>query len=205
MPLAVNDVVRVSCRYSLETGQDHVNVYYWKCTTASTDSDLSILGDIHSTLGGAYANIAAFMTNLATPVDIKGDVVQFSGGLLTLVRNMGTIPYSPSTVPSGTGDALPPGNAALVKFLTGIGKVYGRKFVGALIEAQQQNGVLSSGLITGLQTYASLINTVITLTTSGALTPGVMSKKLSDFVAYNGYEVASNMAYQRRRRPGTGS
>lgn len=205
MPMAVGEVARCSIRYSMAQGQDHVNVHYYRCTTASTQTDASLLADFEDELGTIYSNMNAQFTNTADPLDVKVDIVEFVGGKETIIRNLGTIPLTTNTVPGATGEPLPPGVAALVKLLTGIGKTYGRKFLGMLTESAQNSGVLNAGTITALEVVAAAILNGITFSASGDAESGVMSKRSTQFEAFTAYDIGSQMAYQRRRRPGTGS
>lgn len=205
MPLGLGDVVRVSVRHALSAEQDHVNVYYYECTLPMSGSDAEIVSDIENEMSTAYSLLTTHLTNTATPVDVKVDEVAFVGGVEKVIRNVGTVPFTPTSPPAAAGEPLPPGVAALVKFLTGIGKTYGRKFIGMFAEGAQSDGVLVAGVLTALEAFAAVLLSTISGTTSGTLQPGVMSKPNAAFVPFTVYDVASQMAYQRRRRPGTGS
>jgi len=204
MALNALDVLRVSVRFRLSSDQDHVNVYYVMANGAITDSDGDILAALADHYDTAYSACATNISNLCDPVDLKADVVEFSGGEMVVVRNLGTTPFTMTTAPSAAGDAMPPGNAALVKFLTGIGKVYARKFIGMFTEAAQANGILTAPYMAQLATYGAQVLSDIALT-GGDLVAGVMSKKLAGFVETLTAEVVDVVSYQRRRRPGTGS
>jgi len=199
------DVIRVSARFAMSSGQDHVNVFHYQTDPfGATEDDATVMSEIHDQLDSAYSNITAHLSNTASPVDLKFDIVEFIGGVETIVRNLGLIPFDVTTPPGGTGEALPPGNAGLVKMLTGIGKVYGRKYVGMLLEGGQNGGTLGASLLTALDVFGGIVYDSFA---GAAVTylAGVMSKKLAEFVPFIEYEVNPEIAYQRRRRPGTGS
>ena len=206
MPLLAGDVLRCSVRFSDVNGNDHVNVYYLRAPFEITDSDATIMAAIADYFDDAYSELATNISNLVTEIDIKIDEVEWVGGVLEVTRNLGTVPWSMTTSPSAAGDPLPPGVAALVKFLTGVGKTYGRKFIGMICEAAQASGIITSGLQSQLASYAGVILAGISgILTGGDLDAGVMSVKIHGFQEYNNYDVSDVVAYQRRRRQGTGS
>lgn len=206
MPLSTNDVLRVSVRYADPNGNDHINVYYVQADGDITDTDAIILQALEGYLGAAYSEVATNLSNAITPVDLKADVVLFVGGQMEVIRNLGTYPFSPSVAASASAEPMPSGNAALVKFLTGYGKTYGRKFVGMFTEAAQANGILTTGFQSQLADFAAVVLAGITSgLTGGGLVAGVMSKVFAGFVPYTTYDVSDVVAYQRRRRLGTGS
>ena len=205
MAMNAGDVIRASARFRLGADQDHVNVYYYRAVTAISWDDTVILQQVRDHLAGAYGDLHDKLTNRADPIDVKIDQVEFVGGVETIVRNLGTIPFTMTLPPSGTGEALPPGVAALVKFLTGVGKVYGRKFVGMLLESAQSNGSILAATLANLEQYAAKILAGIESGGSLLWETGVMSKKLGAFKEFTSYDASTNVAYQRRRRPGTGS
>lgn len=205
MTVVYPNILRASCRFSMAQGQDHVNVYYFRADTGYSETDVATLGYIEDHMDSIYGNLTAHLSNTADAVDIKVDVVAFVGGVETIIRNVGTTPFNLTVPPAATGEPLPPGVAGLVKLLTGIGKVYGRKFIGMLTEGAQNSGVLGVAVLAALEVVAAIMVATITAPVSGDLIPGVMSKRETDFVAFASYDVSSNMAYQRRRRAGTGS
>jgi hypothetical protein len=201
------DVLRVACRTNLESAQDCVNVYHFEAQFFSDQDDSDVLAAIVDKMQTAYSALNPNISNLVDVIDIKVDVVEFIGGVLKIVRAVGLVPWSGGAFsPTAAGEALPPGVAGLVKFLTGIGKVYGRKFIGGIVEASQAGGVLGSGFLTQLGTYAAALMVPIEVI-SGAnlLQLGVMSSKLATFVPFLSVDVTDIVAYQRRRRPGSGS
>lgn len=205
MTVVEGDNIRASARFSMDQGQDHVNVYYFQAGVSYSETDEDTVGYIHDHIEALYSNMTTVLSNTASPVDMKTDLVEFIGGKEEITRNLGTVPLILSFDPAATGDPLPPGTAGLLKLLTTIGKVYGRKFFGMLVEQHQVSGVLSSVLLTALDVVGGLMIANISTPPSGVIYPGVMSKRESVFVPFAAYDVSSNVAYQRRRRMGSGS
>lgn len=206
MPLNDGEVIRISFRSTLQDGQDHVNVYYAVANFASTGADADVYAAVNDWLDDSYSDLNAHISNTFSPVDLKIDVVEFIGGVLTITRNLGLWPFIQTAFnPTGAGDTLPPGVALLVKFLTTVGKTYGRKFIGGLIEASQNGGVPTGLLPAAAAAYATKILGGAIVAATGTLDPGVMSERSDSFVPFTSADMGGTLAYQRRRRLGTGS
>lgn len=204
--LADGEVIRVSFRSTLEDGQDHVNVYYFIGNLSTAATDTEVVDAVNDLLDQMYGRLNDRISNTFNPVDLKIDVVEFVGGDMEIVRNIGLFPFDPTNfIPDNAGDTLPPGVAVLVKFLTTIGKVYGRKFIGGLCESEQDGGYPGSLLLTALANFISDLLAGATIAAKGTLDPGVMSTREAAFVPFTSGEVGTTLAYQRRRRLGTGS
>lgn len=206
MTINDGDNIRASFRMTGSDGQDIVNVYHYQADFTAAASDQDVADAINDHLDNAYGNCNDMYTNALSPVDLKIDIVNFVSGVEKIVRNVGLFVFAATNfVPGGTGDALPPQDSALVKFLTGIGKVYGRKYLGQLVEAAQNAGTPSATLLTRLTAFAATILAGGSVAGSGALVPGVMSEKQADFVAFTEADYDNPFSGQRRRRVGSGS
>lgn len=206
MTVLSSEVLRVSVRFSDTQGNDHVNVFHFRALNTITDPDSTVLAAIAAWADATYSYMATNISNLVNEVDIKVDVVDFVGGVLTVVRNLGLTGWSMSTAPSAASDPMPPGVAALCKLLTGLGKVYGRKFIGMITENSGANGIISTSFQAQIANFAANFIAGITgVLTGGDLQAGVMSQKYTAFIPVTSYDVSDTIAYQRRRRQGTGS
>lgn len=206
MPLNAGDIVRVSVRQRGPQGQDIVNVFHYRASATISDSDSTILDEIRTRMNTAFDYIESYIPSTQTPLDIKADVVQLVNGVETITRNLGTIPW-PTTVysPSGSGNVYAPGVAVGVLLRTLVGKVFGRKFIGVLMEsALGDHGRLDTSAISAFMNMAAQFAAIITLT-GGVLKPGVLSKRLAGFAEYAAYELATEAFYQRRRNVKVGS
>jgi hypothetical protein len=204
--LSAGDVVRVSVRLSMPQGQDHVNVYFFECQGAEASTDTVFAGDVNDFIDQIYSRWNAGMSNAVTPVDMKIDVVDFVGGVLTITENIGLFPFVASSFnPVNGGDVLPPQDAAVVKLLTGQGRVFGRKFIGALCEDQQNSGVPAAALITQAGTFITDMLAGWTSTGTVDFVAGVMSEKFDAFVPFIAGELASAIGNQVRRKLNVGS
>jgi hypothetical protein len=206
MTVQDHEIIRVAARQTLGDGQDHVNVYFFEAQLTASQADQDVIDTVVEEIDNAHGALNAVVSNTMTKQDMKIDIVQFVGGKLATIRSLGQVLWTGATyVPGGTGDVLPPGVAALAKFLTGYGKVYARKFLGGLVEGRQNGGILDSTGVTAVANFASTLLTPAVISAGNELAYGVMSKFFGAFVPIDEVVAESNLAYQRRRRRGTGS
>lgn len=206
MTINNGDNLRISVRQSMPSGQDHVNVFHYHCDFTGTETNQDVADAAIYMLDGAYAQINGFVSDDMTPIDVKIDKVEFADEKLEIIENVGTYPFATTYyIPGSTGDPLPPGVAGLLKLLTTAGKTYGRKFLGALTEGNQTDGTLGSTVLTAIGLMGAQLVSSILVSTGNYLLPGVMSYRDHDFRQFTDYEASDNLAYQRRRRAGTGS
>lgn len=206
MTVSNGDVIRVSARQELEDGQDHVSVFHYIADFQSDQTDQTVVDAVMEEIDNAFGALNGYISNTTSKVDMKFDKVEFIGGVLEQVYNLGTYLWTGATyTPAGSGETLPPGVAALCKFTTVLGRVYGRKFLGGLIEGAQNGGTLVAGCLTALASFGATILTDVVIDASNSLAAGVMSSKVSGYVGFQEADASDNVAYQRRRRVGTGS
>lgn len=206
MTVANGEVLRVAARHYNTDTNDVINVFHYKANFAASQVDQDVIDAVMEDIDNAYGALNAYMSNTYDKIDMKFDVVEFVGGVAKITRNLGTHIWTGATyVPGMTGDVLPPGVAALVKFLTGIGKTYGRKFIAGLGEGSQNAGLWGSPTVTALGVFAANLLSDVVVSAGNTLGLGVMSARSADFVAATEADFSNPIAYQRRRRPGTGS
>jgi hypothetical protein len=208
MTVLPNDVIRVSARFKHDTAGDVVNVFHWFAVSGSTgDSDEDVMDGIDTKLSDAYANVAANMTSMLDPYDIRYDLVEWSAGREVVTRALGTRTWTLTTPPSAAGDGLPTMDAAIINFRTPEPKTFGRKYLGGMVEATQNNGVMSGAILTNLAAFATELLTDIALTDL-SLRAGTMSYKAissTHFVQFLSAVVNAVLGTQRRRRLNRGS
>jgi hypothetical protein len=205
MTVNTGDVIRCAVRQSAPYFGEMINVFHYEMQFASPQVDGDVTSALNTAIDNMYTFIEAYVHEGVVPVDIKFDVVDFVSGELEIVRNLGTFTWGYNYGPAADSDRLPPGTAALVKGLTTIGKVYGRKFLGGMVEPSQEAGVLSGPVLTALTNWATAYVAIASVSVGEDMYPGVMSNREKAFVRFVEADVSTNMAYQRRRRLGTGS
>lgn len=205
MTVSNGEILRVSARQSGTSGQDIVGVFHYLAQFAVDQADADVVAAILSHLDGAYTLLNSLIAGTYNPVDIKVDVVQIIGGIEKVTRNVGTTLWTGTFNPTGAGGDLPPGATALVKMLTGVGKTYGRKFISGILEGNSVSGFIDAALQTGLVNFAGAVRTAKVISAGNELLSGVYSFKSLSFKRFIEIAVSVGVAYQRRRRLGTGS
>lgn len=198
------DILRIAVRQTGATGNDLVNVYHADVTAGAPATNADALTDIRDWIDSAYSSMNAVIHGSVNPLDIKVDKVQLVGGIIQLIENIGTISWGTLYNPAGSGDPLPSGVAGLVLLRTLVGKVFGKKFIPGMIEPQINGDTLQSTVLSALAAYA--LDFVVTYVGSAiSLDGGILSTRTNQFEYFVEADVSSIPAYQRRRRPGTGS
>lgn len=206
--MAVPSGSLIRCAVRLNAGVaagDVVNVYHFETQSSAPLDEADLADEVVAYFEALYTTLETLMDDGYTPQDIKIDIVEFQLGVPVITANVGTYTWGGTFAPSSGSDGLPPGSAALVKGLTSLGKVYGRKFLSGLVSTVQANGILEGTVLTALANYAAQYLDGHTFGIGDRLIPGVMSKRLGQFAPLISAVVSTNMAYQRRRRKGTGS
>lgn len=204
MPILQDEVMRIAVRQRAEDGQDIVNVYEVQAGADSADSNQTMLEAIRDHYDSAYSNLNSNFPEDQTPVDIKVDIIELVGGIKRIVRNIGTISWGSLFNPGGTSDNIPAGVAAVVLFRTIVGKVFGRKFLGQLMEGNVSGDSYSGTITAAIALYIADILSTFAFT-GATCSPGVLSTREGSFLFFQEGELSQFPGYQRRRRPGTGS
>jgi len=185
--------------------QDIVNVFHFQADFDAPQDDADVVTAINTWLNTSYGSIHDRLPSVQVPYDYKIDVVAWVAYKLHIVRNIGTFTWTLTTPPNGAGDYLPHGVAALLKFTTGAGKHYGRKFIGPLLEADVTAGSLTSGFISTLAALAALWLDQPDISVGNVFIPGIVHNLSGTFLPFLDGVVNAVAAYQRRRKPNVGS
>jgi hypothetical protein len=205
---SVGDIIRVTCRFKNASSGDVVNVYHFYVVSGASPTDDEVVADIEDAIDAAYTQVATVLSSDTDPYDIRFDVVEMSGGVERVIRNITTKTWTLTTPPSTTGDELPQQNAAIVNLRTIYPRVFGRKYLGALCEASNADGILQpTALGKAADFAATLIGDIVG--TYVTLKAGVLSAKADPVIGYFaefvGYVANSITGIQRRRRIQRGS
>lgn len=204
MTVQDGDLLRVAARHKGINGQDIINVFAF-AFAGTSDTDENVADAIEGWLNTTFGYFKSYVKNTQVSYDYKIDEVTWSGGHWTVVRNLGTFVWSNPNNPEGTGDALPPGVAGLIKLTTGLGKSYGRKFVAGLLESTQESGLMSGAVLTALANAATQMITGYEYIAGRTVTPVLLSEKTGFAHVFIDAVVNAVMSYQRRRRQNVGS
>lgn len=200
------DIVQASARFRNADGNDVVNVYNFFCDFAADQTDQDVFDAVDAYLTSVYTEFDANLDADFQPFDLKVDIVEFLGGAWKVVQNVGFGTWGSGISPTASGDALPPGVAVLIKLFTGLGKRTGRKFVGGVVEAvcDSDGQVVSAALASFVAGFVKLVTPHV-ISAGNELVTMILGQ--ADGATRNVTEIAVSdvFAYQRRRRPGTGS
>lgn len=197
MAISIGDIIRVTAKMQWNE-EDIQNVYHLEAQSATSDSDLTVLGEIADTLDSAYDYL-----DTAIPNDVTFDSIV--GYNLTQERYMGEVSWPTLTAGSNVGDPLPPQTAPLVRFGTDTLGSQGRKFFPPMTDADlDSDGTISSAVATALGNVATILLAGVD---SGTWTMkfGNWNVDLARFATWVSAFVNAYYATQRRRRPGVGS
>lgn len=201
----VNDILRATLVYNIAAASVGNLVHHYRVTVGTETNYVTIATAIEAALDTAYNPAEAFMHNDIAPVSLELAEWDFTdnewdgkASVTALVPNGGA-----------TGDALPAGVSALMRFPTAELRRQARKFVPGMAEINVVGDGHTAGAIVGYLAASALINNDIV---AGAVTlrPCTFNdtplsarfETSSDFSTTS--IVNTNVAYQRRRQPGAG-
>lgn len=201
------EIVRVSARFKTVNAGDIVNVWRWRNEGAGAVTDTDFIAACKAKLSTAWAFIANDLHDSCDPYDIRFDVVEFVAGKETVVKALGTDTWILSTPPSGTGDMLPPMDAAIVNFRSQQPGSFGRKYIGVMTEGVQSQGLLTGPAITRLGQFSTELLTALA---AGGMNfnLGAISEKVGfagSWIEFTAAVINSIFGTQRRRRKNRGS
>lgn len=202
MSISVGDVLRVVAVLSWLDGNIMQNVFNAEIVGAGGPfDDGDVVDDAVEWMDDAYAPLVTKMSEDCDGAEVrvyKWDAIDEDWdevGIDSWAFN-----------PSSTAESLPRGVAGLVNAKSVNPDISGKKYMGALTEAEQVDGLLSAGEVTQLVLFATEWVQSFTGGTSGASwDPGIWSptnQALYDMS--NTIVVPSIPAYQRRRKRGVG-
>lgn len=205
MSVQPGEVIRCAVRQVSASGTDIVNVYHFQNVGSNDTPDANVLADMATYMDVAYANINAQVPGSQQPVDIKIDVVELIGGVVKIVRNIGTISWGVTYNPTGSGESYALGVALGIILRTLVGKVFGRKFIGQLSETTVNGNSLATG--TPTTNFTAFAAAIVGDATLGAdvYHPGVLSTRTLTFEEFVQADIATEVFYQRRRAIRMGS
>lgn len=205
MPISPGQNIRVTAKMNDVNGSDIQNVYFFQHQGTNDVADADFLTTVEDWMSGTYALIESLMPNTLTPTEIEADIVSFSGGVLTVIRDIGSIAWTTWTGGTGTGDGLPQGAAAVVNFPAFATTSQGRKFLGPFTEGTQNNGIWTAGAIANLVDYGARVLLDMTVDATEQFITGIMSGKDATFRGFAEAIVNAVVGYQRRRKSGVGA
>jgi hypothetical protein len=198
--MAIGEVIRLAAHFTHLAGSVGMMVFWYEAVANVSDEDT--LAELGAHLLGEilprWAEVADADAQ-ATHADV--DVVNLNG---TVDRNLGVVALSLDGDISG--QVMPAGVAAMVQAYTNIPTSRGKKYLPYISEATVDEGYLNAGALTSLALFLLEYLLVLEFGLADSWRPGVLSRTLEEFVAFDGSGSVTDVpAYQRRRKPNVGS
>lgn len=209
MSVAVGDKLRVTARFKHPVSGDVVNVWHLQASVpwVGTPTTAAIMAAVQEWLNVMYSAITNELATALEPYDFRVDKVDLIAGEETVTEVIGVATFYLDTPPGGTGDSLPPQDAAIINFRTLIPRVFGRKYLGPIVESRAADGFLLSTALTNLGTMIANCLAGAAVPSVGTLVAGVLTSKAAGdyFAEFTEGLVNSIFGTQRRRRINRGS
>jgi len=200
MPLSQGDILRVACRHKYSSIHDHINVIHLIYDTVCTpNTAVAVLEDLAQGLGGAYSTMAPGLSNRLAAIDIT--VYNVTDDAPVGVTAWG----SGYTGGESAGNGLPFDSAACVLFYTPTKRRIGKVFIGGILEADQNDGQMTGGLISNLGDFSAALLELSGGPNTGVFKYVVYSRSLAEWDLPSTVHVQPLLGSQDRRKPGRGS
>lgn len=202
MSIADGSILRCVASFLWTDGNVNQNVF--NCILSGGGSpwdEVDVVDDLEDWLDNMYANLT---TTLSDEID-GNEVIAYKWDAVG--QDWDEVGSQSWTYdPTGAGDQLPRGVAALVRLWTIDPDVQGKKYIPALTENVLQDGLLPAATITALLAFAADWYLPFVGAASGAtFTPGIWSVAGTVFKAAIDHIATSTIpAYQRRRKRNVG-
>ncbi len=205
MAVDVGDVVRIVAEWDIPDGTIAQMVWHFIGISGSSSTDVAVLNAAEAALQAAWANIAARIDDTVLGSTVEGFRWDFT---LNQWDGMGQVPLIGADG-TATDEMLPHGAAGLVKIFTDAARRQARKYVPGFGELAQGNGTLIGAAVTDLALFASDLDDIIfpgnLVMHFGVFSTDPASALFETFSeTRQSVQAEAIMAYQRRRRPGTG-
>lgn len=205
MTVGVGDVLRVVAEWDVPDGTIAQMVFHYLGVSGTTATEAQFLGSVESRIDTAWNQIEARISDLVLGSTVEAYVWDF---VLNRWDGIGQVPLIGADG-GDAGEMLPHGAAALVKFFTAALRRQARKYVPGLSESQVADGTILGVAVSDLALWAAdMDDDVIAggLTLSFCTFNTDPASPLFETTSLNTQAVQAEavVAYQRRRRPGTG-
>lgn len=205
MTVDVDDVIRVVAEWDMVGGTIAQLVYHFKGASGTAVADATLGAAIEAALQAAWANISGRIANDM----VGGDITTFKWDFA--LSQFDGIDITPMVGIDGevSTSMLTHGAAALIKIFTTKPRRQARKYLPGLGSGEVSDGFVQALALSDLALFAAdldddLVAGSLTLE-YGVFNTDPLSALFETFAAASGeVEAESIIAYQRRRRPGTG-
>jgi len=200
MPLSQGDILRVACRHKYGGIHDHINVMHLIYDTAAVpNTEASVLEDLAEVLGLAYDNLGAGLSSRLNAVDIT--VYNVTDDAPIGVTSWGSGYVGGTSV----GNGLPFDSSAVCLFYTTVKRRIGKIFIGGILEADQNDGQMTGGLISNFGAFTAALLEMTAVANGGVYKYVVYSRALADWSLPSTIHIQPLLGSQDSRKPGRGS
>ena len=194
------DIFQAAQRFTMPDGVEAYNVYAFELTDG-TATDAQILTAVGTKLLAAYTDMQTMISDVVTMQECKVTEVIWQVSEWIMFRLVGSI-LNPVTF-SNTAEMLPHAVSAPVTFNTTVPRTAGRKFLPGIGENQQDESIMTSGLLSALAAYAAEIVDAELAGATANIRYRILTKA-GTAIAQSAYTVNDVIGSQRRRKPGVG-
>lgn len=200
MALSSGDILRVTLRHKYQNIHDHVNVlHYLYDGIATPNTEEAVLEDLAKAFGFAFNLIDGAISSRLVAVDIAVFNV-------TDDAPVGVTSFADGYVGgTGTGNGLPFDSAAVMLAYTNVKRRIGKIFLGGLLEANQDDGVLGAGTVSALGGFQSALLSITGDINGGQYIYIVYNRENAVWSLPSTTRVQPIIGSQDRRKPGRGS
>jgi len=206
MTVADNVVLRASARWVDPNGSDVVNVWFFVADFVTPQADQDVFDAVDQYLENVFVEFESKLIANFDPLDLKVDVVAWDSEKWQVIQNVGFGSWGAGISTVAVADALPPGASALGYLRTGLGKHGGKKFFAGFGTASLTNdGNVDVGTTSTIVLGLTELLTPFIISASNELIAVVLDHLDGTIREIIEIGASAVFAYQRRRRPGTGS
>lgn len=205
MTVAVGDVVRIVAEWDMPLGTISQMVYHYIGESGTTATDLQVATSAEAQLDLAFDDIDQHISNQVTGSTLDVLLWDF---VLNRWDGIADVPLVGADGIS-VSEMLSHGDAALAKFFTDSSRRQGRKYIPGMVEPVTSFSTITAAVLVDIGFFAAVLDNDIVaggLTLRfGTFNTDPLSPLFETFSRSNGTVLAESIiAYQRRRRPGTG-
>lgn len=197
MTVNVGDRLRITAVLRVNGQADVMNVFAIRTGGLDSTTDEAAMENIELYLSGVYSAGTDLISGLCATVEVRGFNV-------TQDRPLPVVPWTHFAAGSSGGELLPFGCAALVLFRTGLNRVLGRKFIPGITEATVTHGALSVSAVNAAALWAGALAAGYEAISGDTRYDYFVENKLGVYIAPLSATIRTQIAYQRRRKPGVG-
>ena len=203
MAVLDEDVLRVTCNFTLHNDVQYQNVYHYVADFTSSQSDVDVKLAIKGQVQDMYIDLVANVKSTTVAALSFIDVIKFVVDEWKVDYNVGT--FTPTFSPTNVGEVTPNQIAPFITFKTSRPKTVGRKFLFPPVEGDQAEGILSASYITAVTNFAGEVTQTIVISTGNDLVPVVVRTGINSYLVIQDTVITNLVGTQRRRRPGYGA